>query len=92
MWRRLLVAYPDTIVAHTRRQTYHFDDARLLPCPGYSVDIAGEGPAVHDPSQYREFDGIMVPTRRRVYVRDPNGSPARDSGSVAVDLTDVTFR
>jgi hypothetical protein len=35
--------------------------------------------------------GIMVPTRRRVYVRNPDGSPVRDSVSVAVDVTDVTF-
>ena len=29
----------------------------------------------------------MVPTRRRVYVRSPDGSPVRDSGSIAVDVT-----
>ena len=32
-----------------------------------------------------------LPTRRRVYVRHPDGSPVRDSVSVAVDVTDVTF-
>ena len=47
--------------------------------------------AVHYPSEYREFDGIMVPTRRRVYVRNPDGSPVLDSVSIAVDVTDVTF-
>jgi hypothetical protein len=58
---------------------------------GYSVDIMGGGPAVHYPSEYREFGGIMVPTRRRVYVRNPDGSPVRELVSVAVDITDVTF-
>jgi hypothetical protein len=59
---------------------------------GYSVDIlGGGGPAVHYPSEYREFGGIMVPARRRVYVRNPDGSPVLDSVSVAVDITDVTF-
>jgi hypothetical protein len=38
-----------------------------------------------------EFDGIMVPTRRRVYVRNPDGSVVRASISIAVDVTDVTF-
>jgi hypothetical protein len=38
------------------------------------VVLAG-GPAVNYPSQYREFDGIMIPTRRRVYVRRPDGTP-----------------
>jgi hypothetical protein len=90
-WRALLVTYPDTIVAHTRQQTYYFDDAGLLRRLDYSVDLLGGGPAVHYPSEYREFDGIMVPTRRRVYVRNPDGSPIRDSVSVAVDVADVTF-
>ncbi len=91
VWHRLTVSYPGTIVAHTRQQTYYFDDAGLLRRLDYSVNILGGGPAVHYPSQYREFDGIMVPTRRRVYVRRPDGSPARDSVSVAIDITNVTF-
>jgi hypothetical protein len=41
--------------------------------------------------QYREFDGIMVPTRRRVYVRNPDGSPVRDSVSITIDITNATF-
>jgi hypothetical protein len=62
--RRLLVTYPDSIVAHTRQQTCYFDDARLPRRLDYSVDILGGGPAVHYPSQYREFGGIMVSARR----------------------------
>jgi hypothetical protein len=91
VWRTLLVTYPDTIVAHTRQQTYYFDAAGLLRRLDYAVDILGSVPAVHYPSRYREFDGIMVPTRRRVYVRNPDGSPVLDPVSVAIDLTDVTF-
>jgi hypothetical protein len=78
-------------VALTRQQTYYFDDAGLLRRLDYSVDLLGGGPAVHYPSEYREFDGIMVPTRRRVYVRNPDGSPVLDSVSVAIDVTDATF-
>ena len=48
------------------------------------------------PGQYATWEpyrqtGIMVPTRRRVYVRNPDGSPVRDSVSIAIDVTDVTF-
>ena len=46
---------------------------------------------MHYPSEYREFDGIKVPTRRRVYVRNPDGSPQRDSVSIAIGITNVTF-
>jgi hypothetical protein len=91
VWRSLLVTYPDTIVAHHRQQTYCFDDAGLLRRLDYRVDILGGGPAVHYTSGYREFDGIMVPTRRRVYVRNPDGSPARDSVLIAIDVADATF-
>jgi hypothetical protein len=86
--RRLLVTYPDVIVAHTR-QTYYLDDAGLLRRLDYAVDILGGDPAVHYPSQCRELDGIMVPTRRRVYVRNPDGTPVRDSVSIAI--ANVTF-
>jgi len=72
-------------------QVAYFDDAGLPRRLDYSVDTLGGGPAVHYPSEYREFDGIMVPTRRRVYVRDPDGSRVLDPVSVAVDVTDVTF-
>jgi hypothetical protein len=90
-WRRLLVTYPDAIVAHCRQQTYYFDDAGLLRRLDYSVDIMGGGPAVHYPSEYREFGGIMVPTQRRVYVRNPDGSPQLESTSIAIEFSDVTF-
>ena len=56
-----------------------------------SVDILGGGPAAHYPSEYREFNEIMVPARRRVYVRNPGRVPGLDSTSIAVDVTDVTF-
>jgi hypothetical protein len=91
VWRALLVTYPDVIAAHHRQQTYYFDDAGLLRRLDYTVDILGGGPAVHYASRYREFDGIMVPTRRRVYLRGPDGSAVPDPVSVAIDVTDVTF-
>jgi hypothetical protein len=91
VWRCLLVTYPSAIVAHTRKQTYYFDDQGLLRRVDCAVDTLGGGPAVHHPSGYCEFDGIMVPTRRRVYARNPDGSQVRDSVSVAIDITDVVF-
>jgi hypothetical protein len=78
-------------VAHTRQQTYYFDDDGLLRRLDYAVDILGGGPAVHYPSQYRRFGGIMVPTRRRVYVRRPDGSPILESTSIAIDVERVSF-
>ena len=92
VWRTLLVTYPDTLVAHTQQQTCYFDDAGLLRRVDDALDVLGGCAAVHYPSRYREFDGIKVPTRRRVYVRDTDGYPLLNSVLVAIDLTDVTFR
>lgn len=71
----------------TTEETGPWHEDGLLRRLDYSVDILGGGPAVHYPSEYREFDGVMVPTRRRVYVRNPDGSPVRDSVSIAIDVT-----
>ena len=90
-WRSLLVTYPDDLVAHTRPQTYYFDERGLLRRLDYSVDVLGGDKAVDYPSDYREFDGIMVPTRRRVYLRKPDGTPVRDAALVAIDISDVIF-
>lgn len=91
VWRTLLVRYPEPIVAHSREQTYYFDGAGLLRRLDYAVDILGGDPAVQYPSRYRQFDGIMVPTRRRAYARNADGNPIPDSVSIAIDITDVTF-
>lgn len=90
-WRRLQVTYPADFVAHCPIQTYYFDDEAMLRRIDYSVEILGGGPAVHYPSEYRVFDGITVPTKRRVYVRNLDGSPRLDSVSISVDVHDIAY-
>jgi hypothetical protein len=91
VWRALVVTYPRDVVAHCRQQKYFFDDTGLVRRIDYAVDLLGSGQAVHYPSRYRQFDGIQVPTRRRVYVRNPDGSPARESVSIAIDVAAAAF-
>jgi hypothetical protein len=90
-WRTLLVTYPRTVVTHARQQTYYFDETGLLRRLDYTVDVLGGEPAVHYPSRYREVEGIMIPTRRRVYVREPDDTPIRGPVSLAIDVTDITL-
>ena len=91
MWRRLVITYPDAIVAQTRQQTYCFDEHGRIRRLDYTVDVLGGSPAVDYPSEYRAFDGIMVPTRRRVYTHDRDGTLARDSPTLAIDLGGAAF-
>ena len=56
-----------------------------------SVDILGGGPRGALPVGVPRVQGDHGPDPRRVYVRNPDGSPVLDSTSIAVDVTDVTF-
>ncbi|GAA3383668.1 hypothetical protein [Cryptosporangium minutisporangium] len=91
-WRRLLVTYPDDLATHSRQQIFSFDDTGLLRRLDYTIDLLGGGPAVHYPSDYQRFDGIQIPTRRRVYVADSDGRPVREPISVEIGVDDVAFR
>jgi hypothetical protein len=90
-WRTLLVTYPEGFVAHSPQQTYYFDDSGLLRRIDYSVGIIGGGSAIHYPSEYRRFDGILVPTRRTVYVRGQDGMPESQSVSVSIEVATASF-
>jgi hypothetical protein len=90
VWRRLVVTYPEAVVAQCRQPTYCFDGSGLLRRLDYTLDILGGEPAADYPSQYREFDGIKVPTRRRVHIRNPDGS-APGQAVCATDVSDVRF-
>jgi hypothetical protein len=56
-----------------------------------SVDILGGGPRGALPVGVPRVQRDHGPDPRRVYVRNPDGSPVLDSTSIAVDVTDVTF-
>ncbi|SHN26600.1 hypothetical protein [Cryptosporangium aurantiacum] len=90
-WRRLLVTYPDSVAAHCRQQIYCFDDAGLLRRLDYTMDLLGGGPAVQYPAAYRAFDGIQVPTRRLVHVRNPDGGIDRQAVAVAIEVEAVAW-
>jgi hypothetical protein len=68
----------------------HVDEAGLVRRLGFSVDILGGGPAIHCPTEQQGFGGILVRPRRRVCVRNPDGSPICDPALVATDITNLT--
>jgi hypothetical protein len=46
---------------------------------------------VHYPSEYQEVGAIMVPTKRRVYPRNEDGTPNLDTLFVSIHLDGITF-
>jgi hypothetical protein len=90
IWRRLRVRYPANIATHSAEQILYVDTDGLLRRRDYVVDIAAGSQAAHYMDDHREFDGIVLPVKRVVYVRDDNDHPVRDMVIVTIDIDDIT--
>ena len=91
-WRRLHIRFPNDKAYHSRDQVLYFDSNGLLKRMDYEVEISGNTKAAQYVYDYRDFDGIKVPTRRMVYGRDDNGSPISEPLIVGIELLDVEFK
>jgi len=66
-WRRIRVTFPAAIPTHSRVQDFYFDGKNLLRRLDYTADVVGPwAHAAHMCEEYRDFDGLKAPTRRRV--------------------------
>jgi hypothetical protein len=63
----------------------------LLRRHDYDADVVGRTPAAHYIFDYRRISGILVPTRRRVLGRRPDGTSAPEPLIVTIDLQEVEF-
>ncbi|WP_307072141.1 hypothetical protein [Streptomyces canus] len=89
--RRLKVTFPDRIATHSREQIFHFDQQGLLRRHDYSADVLNAGPVAHYSSDYKEFDGIMLPTRRRVHPLAADGTVNHELELVTIDIESALF-
>jgi len=69
-WRRLKVTYPSNIHTHCREQIFYFNGKGLLQRVDYVTDVAG-GVGSHYCFDHIDYDGIVIPTLRRVVPRVP---------------------
>lgn len=91
VWRSLRVTFPETIVSHTRTQVTRFGPDGLIRRHDYTVDVLGGARGSNYASEYREFDGIQVPTRRRVYAYDEAMRKVPEPLLVSIDISRVRF-
>jgi len=90
-WRRLEVIFPDHIASHTRTQVTHFGPDGLMRRHDYTVDILGGTTGANYPSEYRRFQGIMMPTRRRIFAYDADRQKVREPLLVSIDISSIQF-
>lgn len=88
-WRRLQVTFPDHVATHSRVQTFYFSADGLLRRHDYEVEISGGAPAVHYLAGHVTVQGITLPTRHMVYVRDADGGHQPEPLVVSIDVSDV---
>jgi hypothetical protein len=90
-WRRLKVTFPDKVKSHTREQISCFGPDGLLRRHDYTVDILGGATGLNYASEYRDVDGIIVPTKRRVYAYEGDYQLVKEPLLVAIDMGEITL-
>src|SRR5271155_5834236 len=89
-WRRLKVTFPDNVKSHTREQISCFGPDGLLRRHDYTVDILGGATGLNYARDYRNVDGIIFPTQRRVYAYEGDYQIVKEPLLVAIDIAEIT--
>lgn len=90
--RGISVRFPEGVHSHSREQHFYFSNNGLLRRHEYHVDVWAGTNAAHMLSDYTNVEGFSLPTRRRVFPRNPDGSIQSDINLVSVDLSNYAFR
>jgi hypothetical protein len=91
-WRRLKVTFPAHLAQHAKEQTYYFGSDGLLRRHDYVAEpVTKERTATHYITDNKEFGGITIGTRQRVYVLNPDGGYSPEPLLVSLDVAEVSF-
>lgn len=89
-WLRLRVTFPTDIPTHCRTQIFYFDEQRLVRRLDYRAEVVGRwANAAHFCADYRAFDGIQAPTKRRVRPLILGNRPLPGPILVALEVHDM---
>jgi hypothetical protein len=89
-WQRLRAIFPPDLLTHSPEQTFYFDAEGLLRRHDYIALVFGNfAKAAHYSWDHKEINGILLPTRRRVFPRKKDGSPQRRITLVSIDIQDI---
>ena len=91
-WRRLKVTFPDHIKSHTRQQISCFGPDGLLRRSDFTIDVIGGATGLVYATDYRDVDGIIIPTTRRGYAWQGDYQLVAEPLLVAIDMGEITIR
>jgi hypothetical protein len=90
-WRRLKVIFPNTVASHAKEQVTYFGPDGLMRRHDYTVEILGGATGANYALNYCEFQGIMVPTARRIFAYDEKYQKVPVPVLVSIDVARVKF-
>jgi hypothetical protein len=85
------VTYPPAVATHTAEQTFYFGDDGFLRRHDYTAEVVNAGPAVDYTTTHQEVDGIVAPTKHRVYPANADGTANTELLLVSIDLDQIIF-
>lgn len=89
-YTRLAVKFPQTLPVHCAAQDFFFDKEHHLHRLDYTAEVVGSwAKAAHFCVAYKQFGGLSLPTRRRVYPKLLFNKPMRLLTLVAIDIHNV---
>ncbi|MDT7762611.1 MAG: hypothetical protein QOC63_2031 [Mycobacterium sp.] len=91
-WRRLKATFPEHIKSHTREQISCFGPDGLLRRHDFTIDIIGGATGLLYATDYRDVDGIIIPTTRRGYAWQGDYQLIPEPLLVAINMREITIR
>ncbi len=91
-WRRLHVIFPSTFATHNPEQVFYYDAGGMQRRKDYAPEVYGNHLAAHYTSDPKTFGGLVFPTRRRVYSRNPDGAADFNLAIITIDVYDIEVR
>jgi hypothetical protein len=92
-FKRLAVTFPKDVHTHSREQVFYIDANGLIRRHDYTAEpIGGWAKAAHYCLDHQSFDGLIVPTRRRVYPRRRDNRRRSRPRLVWIDVSSATHR
>jgi hypothetical protein len=90
-WRRLQVTFPETIATHNAEQVFYVDTDGLIKRHDYTAEVVGGGLVSHYLHGHKEFDGIVFPTLRQVFPRQPDNQAATELMFIQIEFDRYTL-
>ena len=92
IWRKLHVRFPPDIHTHCRDQVFYVDERGRIRRHDYTAEPFGAwAKSANYSTGHQDFGGLVVPTRRRIYLRRADGLPRPHPTLVWINVEDVAI-